>query len=397
VVLPWSDGPVLAPPVLRATIGGYVRTATGISPGGPSLPAQLARLAYPLTFGEQGPFGGDGIPAVLLSLSGNRLPSAGEDVSAAHVDALAGAVVQATGALDQGARVPAPSAYLEMGGQLVPLWAIRLLVLALILPVAIATLDGLARARRRGHSLLRWLGWVLASSAPFFVALGALLVVRVTNLLPAAPPGPVPDGTVPLRAAGIAVIVVCALILLAGLIWLRPAGVRLAATLGGRRVRPSSPAGDAAGVALAAVACLVALVAWVFNPFCAVLLVPALHLWVWLSQPSVRTNRAAAIALAALGILPAVGLWALYAHSLGFSALGTVWAAVLLVAGGQTTSVVGLFWSLLAGLLVAAVILAARSRDGEAPVAAGVAVRGPASYAGPGSLGGTKSALGSRR
>lgn len=397
VVLPWSDSPVLAPPLLRATVGGYVRTSMGISPGGPSLPAQLAHLAYPLTFGEQGPFGAQGIPAVLLSLSGNRLPSVDEALSPAHIDALAGAIVQVIGALDQGARVPAPSAYLELGDQLVPLWAIRMFVLALILPVGLATLDGLARARRRGHSLLRWLGWVLASVAPFLVALGALLLVRVTSLLPAAPPGPVPDGTVALSGAGIAVIIVCALVLLGGLFLLRPACVRLAAARGSRRVRPSSPAGDAAGVALSAVACLVALITWVFNPFCALLLVPALHLWLWLSQPSLRSNRVAAIALAGLGILPALGLWALYVHALGFSAVGTVWAAVLLVAGGQTTSVVGIFWSFLAGLVVAAVILAARARDGEAPMPAGVTLRGPSSYAGPGSLGGTESALGSRR
>ena len=38
-----------------------------------------------------------------------------------------------------------------MSGKLVPLWAVRLLVLALILPVAATTLDAAARTRRRGH------------------------------------------------------------------------------------------------------------------------------------------------------------------------------------------------------------------------------------------------------
>ena len=42
-------------------------------------------------------------------------------------------------ALDAGPNVPAPSAYLLFSGKVVPAWAIRLFVLALILPVLAAT------------------------------------------------------------------------------------------------------------------------------------------------------------------------------------------------------------------------------------------------------------------
>ena len=47
--------------------------------------------------------------------------------------------------------------------------------------------------------------------------------------------------------------------------------------------------------------------------------------------------------------------------------------------------------SLLAGTLTSAVLVAIRAGRPEAP--SGVTVRGPVTYAGPGSLGGTESAL----
>ena len=50
-------------------------------PGTPSAAAQLAHLAFPLATGEEAPFNDAGTPAVLVQVSGERGPSAGEPVS----------------------------------------------------------------------------------------------------------------------------------------------------------------------------------------------------------------------------------------------------------------------------------------------------------------------------
>ncbi len=84
-------------------------------------------------------------------------------------------MLQAVNALDSGPPVPAPSAYLLWDSKVIPPWAIRVLVLALILPVLLTTIDGVARARRRGHPILRWLLWVLAGALPFALALGLIV------------------------------------------------------------------------------------------------------------------------------------------------------------------------------------------------------------------------------
>ena len=128
---------------------------------------------------------------MLLSLSGERPPAANEPTSLGQITALGRTVVQAVTALDAGTMMPSPSSYLTFSGKSIPAWAIRLLVLALILPVLIATIDGLARARRRGYSILSWCVWVLAAAVPFALVVGVIVIARVTSLIvaPAAPLG----------------------------------------------------------------------------------------------------------------------------------------------------------------------------------------------------------------
>jgi hypothetical protein len=68
VLVPWSTGPRLAPPLLRNTLAAALGAQAGLRPGGTSLGGQVAHLAFPQTLGDQGPFGNRGIPAVSLSL-----------------------------------------------------------------------------------------------------------------------------------------------------------------------------------------------------------------------------------------------------------------------------------------------------------------------------------------
>jgi len=405
VVVGWSGSDLLAPPMLANTLSAYVRQAAGIATPETGLAGQLVRLAFPFAVTEQSPFIESGLPAVLLSVDGDTLTPAHALVSATtaprQLASLGSAVLQTVNALDQGAAVPAPSSYLVIDGKLVPLWALRLLVLALIVPVLATTVDALARTRRRGHSILRWLGWVLCGSLPFLVAIVALLLARLTGLLSAAPPGAVGAGGVPISGGDVAVLVGVLVLMALAFLVLRPLALRAVASLYGQSPAagrppgaPESPAADAAAVALTLVLCVVALALWLLNPFAALFLVPALHLWLWLAQPGVRSHRWAVMAFSLLAALPAVPVLIYYANAYGLTPLGLIWSGALMIAGGAMPLAPAACWALALGCLASALVIAARSvRSAAAQAQAPVTVRGPATYAGPGSLGGTNSAL----
>jgi len=79
--------------------------------------------------------------------------------------------------------------------------------------------------------------------------------------------------------------------------------------------------------------------------------------------------------------------------SLSLDPLSGAWYLMLLVTGGHVSLGTTLVWAALAGVLGSVVAITRSVRpemDAREPV---VSVRGPASYAGPGSLGGTESSL----
>ncbi len=382
IVVPWSDGQAVAPPLLRNTLAASLAGQAALRPGIPSLAAQLAHLAFPLAVSEQGPFGARGQPAVLLSASGERGPSPQEPTNPDRMTALGRTVLETITALDGGPGVPAASPYLLFQGKVVPAWAISLMVLALILPVLIATVDALARARRRGHSTMRWTASVLVGAVPFALAVLGVLGARLTGLIAAAPPGPVGAGAVPLRGAGIALLVALASVIGLSCFVLRPLQ---------RRLRETSSHG--AGPALLLVLCVVSLAIWVANPFAAALLVPALHLWMWVVEAKVRLPAPLRVAMLAIALVPGVLIVVYYALTLGLSPAEVLWNGLLLIAGGHMTVLAALEWSLVLGCLTSVVAIALRTARQPKPEARPVTIRGPIGYAGPGSLGGTESAL----
>jgi hypothetical protein len=395
VVVPWSSTDSLAPPLLVNTLAGFVASQTGIHNAGSGLAGQVARLAFPFAITEQAPFAKHGISAVLLSLSGDR--PIGSEIAlgpASRTASLGTALLQTVSALDHGPVVGKPTGYLELSGQLVPLWAVRLLVFVLIMPVAAAALDALARTRRRGHTLTRWLAWVLTGAVPFVIGLGALLGARAAGLLSFTPPGAVGSEGVPRTSGDVVVLLVVLMLVVVSFAFLRPLCLRmLARQLPEAGRRPESPAADAAAVALSVVLCVLTLVVWALNPFAALLLIPALHLWLWLAQPGVRSHRWSIALLLVVGIAPGVLVLFYYANAYGLSPLALAWSLALMP-GGAMSIVAALCWSVALGCLASAVIIGLRAASAAATAAeAPVTVRGPASYAGPGSLGGTKSAL----
>jgi hypothetical protein len=422
LVVPWSDGQQLTPTLLGSTVTAALRSQAGLTAGSPTVADQLAHLAFPVALTEQGPLNARGIPAVALSASGDKPPAADEPVSRRYIERLGRTSLQIIDALDVGTRVPAPSAYITLAGKDIPAWAVRLLVLALILPVAATALDGLARARRRGYAVARPLAWVGASAGPFLAALAIVLVSRAAWLSGVAPPGPVGPKTVPLHTGDAVLLAVLAAVIVAGfaLIWVR-GGIR---ALGGRskgapasgnggggargengrwprrgargsRQRSGQIVGDpGAAAAVLISSCVLALVVWATDPFAALLLVPALHLWMvaLACQPAVRPG--VRITLLALGFVPPALLVTYYALTLGFGPIELAWSGVLMVAGGQIGIAEAILLCLLMGCGVSAAVNAiatswafARLPPQPTPV------RGPATYAGPGSLGGAASAL----
>lgn len=393
IVNPWSNSQQVAPPVLRNTVAAALGAQTGLPPGSTGLIGQIAHLAFPLVSTEQGPFAGTGEPAVLLSLSGERAPAANEPTTSARIGAMGRAVLQSVDALDGGAAVPSPSTYLSFSSKSIPLWAVQLFVLALILPVLLATIDGVARARRRGHAILRWVGWVLAAAVPFVLAVLLVLAARAVGLIANAPAGPIDGGQVTVGGGAIALLAVIAVLIVGGLVWLRPALVAMIRP-GLRRAGPTDEprrAGAAAGLML--VMCVVTLVVWLGNPFAAILLVPALHLWMWIVVPDFRLPGPVTVLLLVAGFaLPAV-VAVDYATTLGLGPLQAAWGLVLALAGGTVGPLAALEWSLLAGCAFTAIAIVVSVVREPKPEQAPVTVRGPVGYAGPGSLGGTESAL----
>jgi hypothetical protein len=396
IVLPWSTRQVVAPPVLRNTLAAALSSQTSLSAGATGLGGQFAHLAFPFTLGEQAPFGAQGMPAVELSLSGERGPDQDAPVAGpTALNAVGRAVLQTISALDGGDTVPAPSSYLLLAGKVVPGWAISLFVLALLAPVMMTTVDALARARRRGHVIWRAVALVVAAAVPFVLAILVVFGARLAGIISIAPPGPVAPGAVPLTGGGIAVLVMAGLVLVAGAFGARAFTRAIQKPAQTRESRHRTPArfSDGAVAALPLVMCLVTLAIWLANPFAALLLVPALHLWLWAASPELRLPLPVRLVLVLVGVVPAVLVVVYYANLFGYGPLGVIWEGVLLLAGHGVSLIAALEWSLVLGCLAGVATLSVLAARGSRATPAPVTVRGPITYAGPGSLGGTKSAL----
>ena len=384
-VVPWSSSSGSAPLRLRRTVEAAVRAETGRDPGGHRAGGQFARLAFPVAPGEQGELNRVGLPAVLLQASGERGPRAGAPTRPSRLAVFGRSALRALTALDNGPPIEHGTfRSLVTQRKVLPLWAIRLLVLTLLAPVLVVTVDGFARLRRRHVPVLPWVAWVLAGALPFLLACLFARMLGVTGLIAAAPRTPAPPGALPVDGAALATLLSIALAGALGWLVLRPLVARLTGTGG-------EPDGPGPGGALLLVLCAVSLVVWTRNPYAAALLVAPLHLW-FAVVVLARQGRGARVALVVAGFIPAALATAAIARQLGYGPGEFAWALVLLVAGGGIGPMTWLLWSLVAGCAVAAAAIALRPPEpGDEPTE--VTVRGPLSYAGPGSLGGTESAL----
>jgi len=388
-VIPYSDSFGAAPETLQETVSAAITQESGWNPGAPSALGQLAHLMFPLAVGEQGPLNAQGLPAVLVQATGERGPAPAGKVSEERLEGLGRSVLTAVDALDTAPDVPtAPQTGLLLGRKTIPEWALRLLLGTLLLPPLVAGADGLARLRRRRKPVGRWTLWTLSCSLPFLCCAVLCWLLGQLGIIGAAPSAPAPPRALPFdAAAGTTVAVVALTFLLAWLSW----------GLGLHRVQMSGrPDPDVAGLPVVLILTGLGTVVWLGNPYTALLLLPAMHLLLALAAPELRPRRPFAIGLLLLSLAPLGMLIAFYARALGLSPGDAAWSAVLLVAGGNIGLGSAILWSLGLGCAAGATLLAVlapaapalRSADGVE-----VTIRGPMSYAGPGSLGGTESAL----
>ncbi|HEY7892833.1 MAG TPA: M28 family peptidase [Solirubrobacteraceae bacterium] len=353
-VVSYSDGLGNAPARLTATVQNSITQEIGAQPGTPSLIAQFAHLAFPLATGEQGPLNAQGIAAVLVQVSGVRGPSAHAQIRPERIDNFGRAVLNAIDAFDTAPDISSSSeATLAFHGELIPGWALRLLAIAMILPVLLLAIDAFARVRRRREAVAGWAMWTLSLAAPFLACALLVVVLAALGLAGASPPEAVSAQALSLGATAIARIAVIGLIFLCAW-WGRFRLMRHLPALG----RPDTPA---AGVAVLLVFIAATLLVWLANPFAALLLIPVLHLLALIADPELRSSRPVGLALLGLALTPACGLLAFYAHELGLGPLGAAWT-VLTLTGAQLGLFGVILASVVAGCLLGVLLLALQGR-----------------------------------
>jgi hypothetical protein len=342
----------------------------------------------PATFGEQGALLARGVPAVLLSIGGDRPPAASAPISPERLEAFGRAALRSVTALDavpeaRPITAEASSRDLLTSRKIVPAWAISLFTGALLLTVLVTAVDAFAALLRRREPIAVWLRWTLAGALPFLLAALFALLLGAIGLLD-APGAPVAPQALP---ASLPALLAVALVFALGWAWLRPAALRLLRAADADRSQPG------AGIGLVLVAAAAAVVMWIVNPYAAALLIPALHIWLFALAPDLRMPRALRLSVVGLGIVPVAIVAFALARSLGLGGIDAAWQLVVLTAGGHISPLSLLLWSILGGCAVGALLVAssgcAPADDDEIPIT----VRGPKTYAGPGSLGGTESAL----
>lgn len=390
LVLAWSTDDRRGSIGLQRTAVASVREELGTTPSEEGALGQFVRMAYPLGLGAQGPLLARGIEAVRISGSGELPPPEDrrglEDVDVDRLGQLGRASLRLVSALDQASAPPehGPRSYVAVSRKVLPGWVIGLLAATLLLPALVTSVDALARARRRREVAPGWWRAVGLRTLPFLAAfLMAELLVLIGQAPDAGAAAPQP-GVYPLDGEAAAALGACAATAL--LVWLlvRP-----------RLMRGAEAAQGGGGAAMTAVAaCLAVVMAWVLNPYAALLLVPAVHLWMLALLAGTRLRRLTAVALVLAGLLgPAVAA-VVYLDRLSLDPLEAVWYVWILATGHAISPVTTVLACVGAGIaLTALTLIAARLGAPPPPEPEGPRVRGPGGHAGPGSLGGTPSTL----
>ncbi len=366
-LLATSDGPQSASAGLVRTGERALADQAATSPPADGTFGELARLAMPSGLGDQAPLIERGIPSIGLSSAGERpLPASADqpgDLSASTLGDFGRTALLLAVTLDAASAPPehGPDAYVTLSGNLVPGWALSLLALTLLLPAVLAAVDALARARRRKMRVGPSLRWAVSRALPFLFPLLLLYFLALTGIVarPAFPFDPNAFGIGPGQIAAMAVL---GAVLLAG-----------GYALGAWRVPAGLPS-EAAAPALGVSSGVAVFIAWLANPFLALLLVPTAHVWLLGGVGRRALPWPAVLGAAAISLVPSA---AAIGDLIGRLQLGSSapWQLLLMVGDGQIGLVTTLAGTLLAGCLTGIVAVAAR---GARPLPSGPAPTSPA-------------------
>ena len=379
---------------LQRTAAASVREELGVEPSEEGALGQFVRLAYPLGLGAQGPLLAEDIEAIRISGSGELPPPDDqrglEDVNVDRLGQLGRSTLRLVSALDTSTEQPehGPGSYVAISRKVLPGWVLSLLAATLLLPALVASVDAFARARRRREDAPGWWRMIALWALPFLTAFGMAELLVLLDQAPDAGAAPTDPGVHSLDGEAAAALGACAATAL--LVWLlvRP---RL------RRIGKAAESGGAGAVtALALVVTAVAV--WALNPFAALVLLPAVHLWMLAMLSGIRLSRAGAVAVVLGGLLPPVVAAVVYLDRLDLNPLEGIWYLWVLVTGHAVSPVTTFLACAMAAIAaVTWTVIAARVGVPEPLEPEAPRVRGPGGYAGPGSLGGTPSSTVSRR
>lgn len=366
LLVPWSESERRTGLKLQGTAADSVRQEFESGAGrGPGAAGQLGRLAFPVGLGDQGRLLDARFDAIRVSGSGERPadPAAAPDLD--RLGSLGRAALRLVSAYDSAPAVSEqPSAFVVVAGNILPGWAIALLAGALIIPALVAAIDSFARVRRRREAVLPWLRWVLAGALPFLVALGLAEFLVLVGQAPDAPAAPVPPDRFELDGGAAVSLGLCTLAAVAAWAWLRPL------VAGRGEGRPSFAGAAAPGAAVASMLVLIAatIAVWAVNPFAALLLVPALHLWLLATGLPAVPPRAVGVLLFLAGLVPTLWILVATALRLGLHPLESAWYLFVLVTGhhvGLYTTVVVALWT--AGAIGIAAVVRGRRPERHPP------------------------------
>jgi len=392
MVVAWSNGTRRTSIGLQRTVSESIREEAGHGAGSTGTYGQVSRLSFPIGIGPQGVLVEKGYDAVRISGSGELPPGGDGPIAAIDEDrlgALGRATLRTLTAVDKGPRPDhGPRSYVLAFNQVMPGWVIALLAGSLLLPALVASVDAFARARRRHIDVLPWLRWLAGWTAFFLAGLAMAEVLALAGATPAPPPAPVAPDVLPLDGPALGVLGGVAAAMLLALALARWLAARPDPSL----KLPDQPG---AGVAVALAVTAGALLLWLVNPYAGLLVVPAAHLWMLACLMRPLPSRRLRLAFVGIGLLPLLLVTLYYLFALRLDPLSGAWYLLLLMTGHSVGLATSLLACLLGGAACAAAELIWRTPADLVPVPGeqGPSVYGPGQYAGPGSLGGTSSAL----
>ena len=344
-----GDEPRSPARTLVETAAVRVVEQTGRRPERPSAFRQLIDLGFPFSFYEQAPFVARGIPALTITSSDDRPPPSfgDEQVVEARLGQIGRSAQGILGSLDQGLELARGTAtYVYLGPRIIRGWAIKLVLVAALLPFLVAAVDLFARCRRR-HIPLRPALRSFRRRVGFWLFVGLLFAAfSIGGIWVNGPPRPLaPESSAATRWPWIAL---GAFAVVAGLAWF-VARDRLLPR--GEVSRTEELAGYT--VALLALA-VVSLLVVGANAFALLFLLPSLHAWLWLPQVRDRSTWLRTGVLLAGFSGPLVLLWS-FGTRFGLG-LDAPWYLASLASVGYVPiqmCAIALAWAAAAGQLAA--------------------------------------------